>query len=148
MAGLLAVISILLAASTPATAAPRVENAPNTSSGNVNSASGPPEAPGNGNGIHKFGFQDCGGAKACLGILRMERIRKRSGQSHKTLDQLADDLDKDKDLVSCFLSRRQAAAGQGMHVCACNGILHEPYLPDHHHDDRAPCRVLTWPTAC
>lgn len=106
---------VLLAASIPATAAPGANNAPNTSNYNKNPASGAPEAPDNDNGKHKFGFQDCGGAKACLGILRLERIRKRSGQGHKTVDQLSADLDKDKDLVSVS-ALAQSSSWPGLHA--------------------------------
>lgn len=57
-------------------------------------------APGSNGKPAKFDFTDCGGAKACLGLARLERVRKRSGKSHQSADELAKDLDKDKDLVS------------------------------------------------
>lgn len=48
----------------------------------------------------KKNFQACGGAKACLGAQKLDRIRRRSGLKHKTVDELAQELDQDDDLVS------------------------------------------------
>lgn len=45
-------------------------------------------------------FRSCGGAKACLGAQKLDRIRRRAGMGHKTIDQLAQQLDEDDDLVS------------------------------------------------
>jgi len=39
-------------------------------------------APGSNGKPAKFDFSDCGGAKACLGVARLERLRKRSGKMH------------------------------------------------------------------
>lgn len=52
--------------------------------------------------IHNFG--SCGGAKSCLGVSKLERVRRRSGWKHQTTDQLARELDSDADLVSKICS--------------------------------------------
>lgn len=51
----------------------------------------------------KKDFAACGGAKACMGVQKLDRIRRRSGMAHKTVDELAQILDQDKDLVSACL---------------------------------------------
>lgn len=48
---------------------------------------------------NKNDFKSCGGAKACLGAQKLDRIRRRAGLGHKTIDQLAQQLDEDEDLV-------------------------------------------------
>jgi hypothetical protein len=47
----------------------------------------------------KKDFKACGGAKACLGAQKLDRVRRRSGLKHKTVDELAQELDQDEDLV-------------------------------------------------
>jgi hypothetical protein len=49
---------------------------------------------------NKNDFRSCGGAKACLGAQKLDRIRRRAGMGHKTIDQIAQQLDEDEDLVS------------------------------------------------
>lgn len=49
---------------------------------------------------NKDDFKPCGGAKACLGTQRLDRIRRRSGLKHKTVEEIAQTLDEDGDLVS------------------------------------------------
>jgi len=51
-------------------------------------------------GKHQFDFRNCGGAGRCLGASRLERLRIRSGHTHKSRDELAKELDDDDDLVS------------------------------------------------
>lgn len=48
----------------------------------------------------KKDFAACGGAKACMGAQKLDRIRRRSKMSHKTVDEVAQILDEDDDLVS------------------------------------------------
>lgn len=48
----------------------------------------------------KFDFKTRGSARAQLGLSKLARIQKRSGQTHRTLDQLAELIEQDPDLVS------------------------------------------------
>lgn len=51
-------------------------------------------------GKHQFDFKTCGGARSCFDVSRLERLRTRSGHTHKSHDELAKELDDDDDLVS------------------------------------------------
>lgn len=55
---------------------------------------------------NKDDFKACGGAKKCLGVARLERIRRRSGVDHKSVDAIAAQIDEDGDLVSHGLLSR------------------------------------------
>lgn len=48
----------------------------------------------------KFDFKTPGSAKANLGVSRLARIQKRSSQTHKTIDEIAREIERDPDLVS------------------------------------------------
>lgn len=84
----------------------------------------------------QYDFSACGGAKACLGEAKLNQVLAKTGlNQHKTVDDLAQLLDTDDDLVS----RRnctQLTACPGTHqiqfstlpVCAAAFVL---------------CRVLT-----
>jgi hypothetical protein len=52
----------------------------------------------------KKDFEACGGAKACMGVQKLDRIRRRSGMGHKTVDEVAQILDQDDDLVSALFA--------------------------------------------
>jgi hypothetical protein len=67
----------------------------------------------------KKDFKACGGAKACLGAQKLDRIRRRSGLKHKTVDELAQELDQDEDLVSdrCRLLTNYLAGAASFMLC-------------------------------
>jgi len=48
---------------------------------------------------NKKDFAKCGGSKACLGPQKLEKIRRKSGMHHKSVDELAQQIDLDEDLV-------------------------------------------------
>lgn len=50
----------------------------------------------------KFDFSDCGGAKACLGEKRLGNLLKKTGM-HKSVEEIANILDQDDDLVGLLL---------------------------------------------
>lgn len=62
---------------------------------------------------NKKDFKKCGGAKACLGTSKLERVRRKNGM-HKNADELANLFDTDEDLVRALKE--------------LNGLLHSPLL--------------------
>jgi hypothetical protein len=51
---------------------------------------------------NKDDFKSCGGALKCLGAQKLGRVRRRSGLGHKSVQEVAAQLDSDGDLVSRF----------------------------------------------
>lgn len=69
-------------------------------------------------------FRKCGGAKACLGAAKLERVRRKHGMMHKTVDELAQQLDADEDLVGLMMMKRCTSplllvAAQQQYVSPC-----------------------------
>lgn len=58
---------------------------------------------------NKDDFKSCGGALKCLGAQKLGRVRRRSGLGHKSVQEIAAQLDTDGDLVSAFLTTSWSA---------------------------------------
>lgn len=117
----------------------------------------------------KSNFGDCGGAKTCLGVEKLERLLKKTGlDTHKSVDELAQQLDQDDDLVSyCCLSpepgiqHRLFKPRMERKAAAAGGCCYRHYTNRPHHpasgslcspsttiSSADACRALTWRTRC
>lgn len=82
----------------------------------------------------QFDFRKKGGAKAALGPQALERVRRKSGQVHKTVEELAKTLDIDADLGVDVDNDMLIYACSGMEVEAPNDS--QPLGHHHHHHHR------------
>jgi hypothetical protein len=77
---------------------------------------------------NKDDFKACGGAKKCLGVARLERIRRKSGVDHKSVDAIAAQIDEDGDLVSngCLFALISTASCRACIYCCTDGTSAVP----------------------